>query len=582
MLVGILQGLSPLISTVPGVSHVIGPRPKSQKKPGLSSPGLTQAKLSAQVRGSRWSFWHSGLCKVLALLQASWDAFSRPVPASCGQLLTQLLLCGSLAASAAGLAHHWLVSSLLYPLGPSAVVATVCGLLVFLGLGLVPPARCLFALSVPTLGTEQGRRLLLSCSAATLAVTVVPNVLVNVGAAGRVLRCVTEGSLESLLNTTHRLHAASRALGPADRVGGRGLTFEVQGNGSAIRLHMLRATQKVLEDFSDMESLSRAVALGTQRMVAGVFVLGLLVESAWYLHHYLTNLHFDNIYATQQLARQLAEARATHLVASPPAWLLWATQPRLSREELLHCLLRLGLLTPLLVATAVTVATDHMAFLLAQAAVDWAQKLPTVPVTLTVKYDVAYTVLAFLPFLFGQQPAESPLLSAHSSSQWELRLTAPGCPLLPAQHPRAAGPLAAAALQLLACSTVLLETYARRLRHAIAASFFTAQEARRARHLHARLQHRYARSHAQQLRLGEPSCSGCPGVPASPPRGQMGLPHAGHRRTQGSGAERSELCSRSDLSCHPGPSTPSWVTLGRSLHLSEPLFLRQHNGCGNS
>ncbi|XP_008069884.2 osteoclast stimulatory transmembrane protein, partial [Carlito syrichta] len=468
------------------------------------------------LAGTRWRFWHLELCKAIAPLQAAWDAFSQPVPDSCNQMLIQLLLCGSLAATAAGMTHHWLVSSLLYPLGPSAMMAIVCGLLVFMGLGLVPPVRCLFALSVPTLGTEQGRRLLLSYSTAALAITVVPNVLANVSAAGQVLRCVTEGSLESLLNTTDQLCAASRALDPAGRAGSRDLTFETQGNGSAFWLHMRGVTQRVLEDFSGLESLAQAAALVTQQVVTGLFVLGLLVESAWYLHRYLTDLQFDNIYATQQLTQQLTQAQATHLVAPPPAWLLRAAQLRLSQEELLSCLLRLGLLALLLVATAVTVATDHMAFLLAQAAVDWAQKLPTVPITLTVKYDAAYTVLSFIPFLFNQPAAESRFQSKHTSHQWELGLTSAHCMLLPARRPRAAAPLVAGALQLLACCTVLLEAYARRLRHAIAASFFTAQEARRVRHLQARLQRRYDRQRGQQLPSRTPSCTRHPGLPASP------------------------------------------------------------------
>eukprot|EP00074_Homo_sapiens_P072170 XP_011526834.2 osteoclast stimulatory transmembrane protein isoform X1 [Homo sapiens] len=508
----------------------------------------------------RWRSWHLGFWKALAPLQAAWDAFSQPVPASCGQLLTQLLLCASLAAAAAGLVYHWLASLLLYPPGPSAMVATVCGLLVFLSLGLVPPVRCLFALSVPTLGMEQGRRLLLSYSTATLAIAVVPNVLANVGAAGQVLRCVTEGSLESLLNTTHQLHAASRALGPTGQAGSRGLTFEAQDNGSAFYLHMLRVTQQVLEDFSGLESLARAAALGTQRVVTGLFMLGLLVESAWYLHCYLTDLRFDNIYATQQLTQRLAQAQATHLLAPPPTWLLQAAQLRLSQEELLSCLLRLGLLALLLVATAVAVATDHVAFLLAQATVDWAQKLPTVPITLTVKYDVAYTVLGFIPFLFNQLAPESPFLSVHSSYQWELRLTSARCPLLPARRPRAAAPLAAGALQLLAGSTVLLEAYARRLRHAIAASFFTAQEARRVRHLHARLQRRHDRHQGQQLPLGDPSCVPTPRPACKPPAWIDYRLDA--LRTESSEGEGKELWSCRDLSCNLGPVPPPCVTLG--------------------
>ena len=146
-------------------------------------------------------------------------------------------------------------------------MATVCGLLAFLGLVLVPPARCLFALSVPTLGTEQGRRLLLSWSTATLTIAVVPNILANLRATGQVLRCVTEGSLESLLNTTHWLQTASQALNPDGQAGSQGLTLQAQGDSAAaFRLHVLRVTQQVLEDFSGLESSARVVALGTQRM----------------------------------------------------------------------------------------------------------------------------------------------------------------------------------------------------------------------------------------------------------------------------------------------------------------------------
>lgn len=348
---------------------------------------LTQGP-APSISCCRWKFWRLGVCKAVVPLQAAWTAFCQPVPASCKELLIQLLLCVSLASVVAGLVHHRLLSLQLYPLGPPASVTAVCGVLVFLILGLVPPIRCLFALSVPTLGSQQGRRLLLSYSAANLAVAVVPNVLANVQAAGRVLSCVTQGSLESLLNTTHQLHQAARELGPAGQEVSRSLAFETEGNGSAFRLHTLRVTQQILEDFSGLEVLAQA-ALGTQRVITGLFMLGLLGEAAWYLHCYLTNLRFDNIYATRQLVQQLAQAGATHLLASPPPWLLQTAQPKLSQEELLSCLLRLGLLALFLVATAVTVAADYGAFLLAQAAVAWAQKLPTVPIILTVKYNVS-------------------------------------------------------------------------------------------------------------------------------------------------------------------------------------------------
>lgn len=142
---------------------------------------------------------------------------------------------------------------------------------------------------------------------------------------------------------------------------------------------------------------------------------------------------------------------------------------------------------------------------------DWLQCL-SVHLAFFPSLKATYTVLGFIPFLFNQPPLESPFLSAHNAFQWELRFTSPGCPLLPARRPHTAAPLAAGALQLAAGATVLLETYARRLRHAIAASFFSAQEARRVRHLQARLQRRYDRHGGRRLPLGPPSCSRDPGL----------------------------------------------------------------------
>lgn len=119
-------------------------------------------------------------------------------------------------------------------------------------------------------------------------------------------------------------------------------------------------------------------------------------------------------------------------------------------------------------------------------------------------FKAAYSVLDFVPFLLNRPPAQSPFLSARHCFRWDLRFTSAGCRLLPAQRPQDAAALAAASLQLLAGSTVLLETYARRLRHAIATAFFPAQEARRIRHLRARLQRRYDRHRGQRLPPGPP------------------------------------------------------------------------------
>lgn len=106
----------------------------------------------------------------------------------------------------------------------------------------------------------------------------------------------------------------------------------------------------------------------------------------------------------------------------------------------------------------------------------------------------SYKVLDFILFVLNQPPVESTFASAQLSFQWELRFTSHDCHLPKAQPPRVTEALSAGALQLLAGATLVLQAYAWRLRHAIAASFFPAQEARRLCHLQGRLQRRYDRN----------------------------------------------------------------------------------------
>ncbi|XP_027706536.1 osteoclast stimulatory transmembrane protein [Vombatus ursinus] len=451
------------------------------------------------VRIRRW-LWHSGLPKAQALLLAAWEVYSKPVPASCGQLLIQLLLCALIAGAAGGLAYNWLTASLVYSVRTSVTGAMTCGFLLFLALGLVHPARCLLAVTVPTLGTRQGRRLLLSSGFAELATHVVPNILANVGATTQVLRCVAQGSLESLLNSTHQLEAATVALHQAaGRAGGRGLTLETTSNRSALYLQMLVATQRVFEDVSALEALVQGLTLGTNRVLAGVFILSLLSESTWYLKGYLTDLQFDNLYHSKQLKQLLRESQDSPVLASPPALVLRTTGLKLSRAEIFHCLFHLAFLGMPLGAMAVTVAADYVAFLLASTAVDWAQKLPTLPIHLSIKYDAKYTVLAFISFIFNQPSEERSLDTYQDTYKWELCFTSASCQLHPAHPPQYTAALAAGTLFLFASATVFLETYARRLGHRVAASFFQAQEEQRARYLFARLHRSHQKSQVESI-----------------------------------------------------------------------------------
>lgn len=143
--------------------------------------------------------------------------------------------------------------------------------------------------------------------------------------------------------------------------------------------------------------------------------------------------------------------------------------------------------------------------------------------TLSSVLKASYKVLDFILFVLNQPPVESVFASVQRSFQWELRFTSHNCHLPQAQPPRVTAALAAGALQLLAGATLVLQAYAWRLRHAIAASFFPAQEARRLSHLQARLQRRHDRSDHPDRHVNTVGTRG----PRKPGRGASALESQG-------------------------------------------------------
>eukprot|EP00062_Callorhinchus_milii_P019416 gi/632973943/ref/XP_007903397.1/ PREDICTED: osteoclast stimulatory transmembrane protein [Callorhinchus milii] len=112
-----------------------------------------------------------------------------------------------------GLLYNWMFSSLEYEAHVSGAISGVFVAVAFLLLLLVHPVRCLFTLAVPTLGTKQGRHLLLSSCFMLVAVNIIPNIVDNIKMMLKVLECITRSSSESFVNSSELLNAAIEVLG---------------------------------------------------------------------------------------------------------------------------------------------------------------------------------------------------------------------------------------------------------------------------------------------------------------------------------------------------------------------------------
>uniref|UniRef100_A0A8C8SG48 Dendritic cell-specific transmembrane protein-like domain-containing protein n=1 Tax=Pelusios castaneus TaxID=367368 RepID=A0A8C8SG48_9SAUR len=355
--------------------------------------------------------------KVQKIMLEVWSAYSKPVPSTCRELLMLFLQCCCIAVVIGSVFYNWMFSSLEYPFLLSSATALSFSLLLLLILFLVHPIRCMFTMIVPTLGTKRGRKLLLSTCFMIVAVNIVPNIMDNIKAILQVIKCIYKNSSGNLLNSTTLLGKAALQFAHqikevADNSPGNfwkpmngHVQYAVDTSNSLVEEQVRIASQKITEDFSADELLVKQVALVANRVAAGFLLFYLFFESAWYLKSYLTNLRFDNIYITKKLESLAAAKKAAHLLTCSPKKLIRSTGLKLSREEMVECLMRMMLPTVALLVTVLIMVTDYIAFHLAATAVNEVAQLPMVPQMLNIKYDVSCRGVLSCLLLWSPSPS---------------------------------------------------------------------------------------------------------------------------------------------------------------------------------
>ncbi|XP_031447258.1 osteoclast stimulatory transmembrane protein [Phasianus colchicus] len=430
--------------------------------------------------------------KLQRIVTEQWCIYSKPVPAGSRELWALFLQCSCITVLLGGLFYNWLLASLEYPQHISIAMAVTFSLLLLLALFLLHPVRCAFSITMPTLGTKQGRKLLLSACIMIAVVNITPNIISNIKTLLQVILCICKNSSESLLNSTDLLENASWKLG--DEIQNYAILKPMDGhfqfslvkNNSWInQVHL--AGEKARKDFLAVEVLVKDCVRAGNKLVAAFSVLYLCFESVWYLKNYLTNLRFDNIYITTKLQRLAEDGGASHMLVGSAQRLIRPTGLRLSREELMLCLAQALRLSVALLLVLVVVALEHLIFGVADVAVRRMAQLSTVPVTLSIKYQ------AGIDFLKISLPVKDVDRSYHHS----LTFSSAGCRISPPVPPNPSVLLVVGLLFCIIYATVFLETYARRLCRKIAASFFESREDERARYLYGKL----SRQHRQTTQL---------------------------------------------------------------------------------
>ncbi|NXP31982.1 OCSTP protein, partial [Leiothrix lutea] len=416
-----------------------------------------------------------------------WWIYSKPVPADGRELWTLFLQCSCITVVIGGLFYNWMFASLEYSWHLSVAMAVSFSLLLLLTLLLVHPARCVFSMIMPTLGTKQGRKLLFSTCIMIAVVNITPNIMSNLKTILQVIKCICKNSSDSLLNSTALLEKVSWEFGDAIQETVHSIykpmnghfRFSLLQNSSLINQKMHLAGERISREFLSVEVLVKDSIRVANRLAAGFFVLYLCFESTWYLKNYLTNLHFDNFYITKKLEHLAADRRAAHLLVGSSKKLIRPTGLKLSWEEVVLCLLQAMLVTMALLLLLLVVAMDHFAFSVADTAVRKAAQFSAVPVTLSIKYKVEIGIVPFLFKVFGRPSEELLLADFNRTYHHHLIFSSARCSICPPSPPNPSVLLAVGLLFCILYTTVFLETYARRLCRKIAASFFPGWEEER-------------------------------------------------------------------------------------------------------
>uniref|UniRef100_A0A8C6X1E7 Osteoclast stimulatory transmembrane protein n=1 Tax=Naja naja TaxID=35670 RepID=A0A8C6X1E7_NAJNA len=423
-----------------------------------------------------------------------WLAYSIPLPSSHSQLLSLCVICSCIAASVGGLFYCWMFSSLQYSFQFSALASSVLSFLVFLILFLVHPVRCLFTIIVPTLGTRQGRRLLLSACFMIEAVNIIPNIMNNIQAILKIIKCTCKNFMESLVASMLLLGNASWDFShslksiidhmPDKFFSSRDSHVQFRNDSNIFQLNekMVNSSQSIKEDFLYADKLVQKVILLTNRVTAGFFLFFLLFQATWYLKNYLTDVCFDNIYITPKLEDLARENKTADVLICTSRKLIKPTSFKLSQKELKASLRHVFLLTLVLLVMLLVIAADYIAFHLAQTTVTEVTRIPVVPVTFWVKYEIQ----PFLMVLFERNYHQN---VTFVSSKCFMQMPNP---------PNTALVLAVVLLFCIIYATVFLEAYSHRLCRKISASFFENQENQRIQYLYKKLIRKHKKKEQQE------------------------------------------------------------------------------------
>ncbi|XP_066501038.1 osteoclast stimulatory transmembrane protein [Hoplias malabaricus] len=432
---------------------------------------------------SLWNFWNTFRGSIRNSMEFLWFSYSIPTPQNAGQIFTLLFMCLGISVGTGALLFRWLSERLLYDRLIAGISSGIYSAAVFILCFLVHPFRCAFTLMIPTLGTRQGRKLILSMCAMTVVLYIFPNIAANIATITHLMKCTSENLAHSLLNSSQLSNSIKNDMvGKIQVIKNHEISFMEKlqnfNHTTDIKVNTLRESlnnlsKHIEEDFSKAQQQLERVKLQSSRILAAVFVIYLFLESTLYLKSYLTSVRFDNVYITG-LLRRTAKDRGIQVEAKDVKNGVNSTSFRMTKRELIRCLVPILHITLYVLITVMLIMLDKIVLYGVVTGGTWLLDVPSTDISVQVHFKVDYWSSICQVFSCGK----SVEVDFRRTYRATVGSDAAQCKAKPSElNPDELVSLAL--LYLFSYCLAFLEVYSRRLRRKVASSFFQQQEEKR-------------------------------------------------------------------------------------------------------